>query len=75
MRALKKIKSKKLWIALTVTGIVFAVAAVAVFVISLCGVRVFNTGDTGTFLQDLFFLFSALVLSSVIIIVSLYLKP
>ena len=72
---LKLIKSKKLWISLLVFGAVFAVAAVAVFIMSLFGVRVFASASTAMFVWDLLFLISALVLSSVIIIVSIHLKP
>ena len=72
---MKKIKSKRLWMPLLVFGVVFAIAAVAVFVLGLFGVRVFDTQNTGSFIRDLSFLVSALVLSSVIIIVSIYLKP
>lgn len=68
-------KGKKLWIALFVFGTVFAVAAIAVFVLSLFGIRVLSTGNTLTFFWDLLFLVSALVLSSVIIIVSIHLRP
>lgn len=69
------IKSKKLWITFLVFGTVFALAAFAVFALSLCGIRVFDTGNTGDFLNDLFFLISALVLSCIIILVSIHLKP
>lgn len=72
---MRKIKSKRLWIPLLVFGVVFALAAVAIFTLNLFGVRVFDTQDTGDFIRDIFFLVSALVLSSVIIIVSIYLKP
>ena len=69
------IKSKKLWLSLVVFGAVFALAAVLIFVMSLFGIRVFSTGDTGLLVWDVMFLLSALVLSSVIIIVSIHLKP
>lgn len=72
---MKIIKSKKLWVSLLVFGSVFALAAVAVFVLSLFGIRVFATASAELFLWDLLFLVSALVLSSVIIIVSIHLKP
>ena len=71
----KKIISSKLWMPLMVFGIVFAVAALAVFVLGLMGIRVFDTQTTGSFIRDVSFLASALVLSSVIIIVSICLKP
>ncbi len=72
---LKMTKSKKLWVSLMVFGAVFAIAAIAIFVLSVFGIRVFATGSAEVFLWDLMFLVSALVLSSVIIIVSIHLKP
>ncbi len=72
---MKTVKSKKLCIPLLVFGTVFAVAAIAIFVMSLLGIRVFDTDSAETFIWDLLFLVSALVLSSLIILVSIFLKP
>lgn len=72
---MKTIKSRRLWISLLVFGAVFAVAAIAIFIMSLFGIRVFATASAELFIWDLLFLVSALVLSSVIIIVSIHLRP
>ncbi len=72
---MKRIKSKKVWILLLVFGTVFALGAISVFVLSLCGIKVFSTVSAGGFFSDLFFLISALILSALIVTVSLFLRP
>lgn len=67
-------KNKKLWILLMVFATVFAVAALAIFIMALFGIRVFSTGSPTLMFSDILFLVSALVLSSVIVTVSIYLS-
>ncbi|MBP3333293.1 MAG: hypothetical protein IKM18_10130 [Clostridia bacterium] len=67
-------KNKNLWISLMVFATVFALAALAIFIMALFGIRVFSTGSPSVMLSDVLFLVSALVLSSVIITISIYLS-
>ncbi len=55
-------------------GAVFAFAAILVFVLSLFDIRIFTAASTSVLFWDVIFLLSALVLSSVIITVSIYLS-
>ena len=69
----KDLRHKRIWIFLIVIATVFGLASIAVAVLSLVGINLFGS-EISSIIEDVMFIVSTLVLSSVIIAVALYLR-